>query len=381
MPEDFTSLLKQGAEHLLDTRRINVLLPLLPCLLVLVLCGCGNPPEESAKSPRPVRSITAAPPVSGAALSLTGEIRAHDETALSFRLEGRVLTRSADIGTRVRAGDVLATLDNRTAMNQVSSAQADVSSARAAEQLASLSLRRMHALMPSGAIARTQLDSAESDWQTARARSESSAAALNTAQENLRWTSLTATDAGVVTGVSVSAGQVVSAGQTVLTVATGTSRDVIVDVSDPEKIPRTPGDIYRISLLSDPTVHAVGHLRDISPQADPQTRTWRVRITLTDPPAALSLGSSVTVIMPGTGSPVMELPASSLTRLADRPAVFIIDPVRSRITRRPVVIARFSASSVFISAGVTPGERVVTAGVRSLRDGEPVAIDQGGQSL
>lgn len=376
MTDDFTSLLKQGADHLLDARRLDVLLPLMPCLLVLVLSGCGKPPDEPAEPPRPVRSVTAAPPAAPAALSLTGEVRAHDETALSFRLEGRILTRRADIGMSVHAGDVLATLDGQTVANQVSSAQADVASARAAEQMASLNLKRMRALMPSGAIARAQLDTAASDWQTARSRLESGEAALKTAQENLRWTALTAPDDGVVTGVSVSAGQVVSAGQTVLTVASGNSRDVTIDVSDPGRIPPARGEQYRISLLSDPTVTATGRLRDISPQADPQTRTWRVRITLDNPPAALTLGSTVTVMMPGTGSPVTELPASALTRQAGRPAVFVIDPVQNRIHIRPVVIARFSATSVFISTGVKAGERVVVAGVRSLRDGERVAKDE-----
>jgi len=380
MTDDFTRLLKEGAEHLLEPRRYDLLLPLLPCLLVLVLSGCGHPQEDTAAPPRPVRSVTAPAPAAPAALSLTGEVRAHDETALSFRLEGRVLTRRADIGMDVHAGEVLATIDSQTVANQASSAQADLASARSAGQLASLNLKRMRALMPSGAIARAQLDSAASDWQTAQSRIQSSEAALKTAQEKLRWTSLTAPEAGVITGVSVPAGQVVNAGQTVVTLASGNSLDVIVDVSDPGRIPRAPGALFRVALLTDPAVSASGHLRDISPQADPQTRTWRVRISLDSPPAALTLGSTVTVMLPGTGSPVIELPASSLTRQAGRPAVFVIDPVKNRLHIRPVVITRFSAQSVFISAGVTAGERVVIAGVSSLRDGERVAKDEEGQS-
>ncbi|MGT2397480.1 efflux RND transporter periplasmic adaptor subunit, partial [Enterobacter roggenkampii] len=88
----------------------------------------------------------------------TGEIHAHDETTLSFRTGGRILTRSVDIGDRVTAGQLLATLDDTTGKNQLDSAAADYESAKASAQVAALNVSRMQKLMPTGAIARTQLD-------------------------------------------------------------------------------------------------------------------------------------------------------------------------------------------------------------------------------
>jgi multidrug efflux pump subunit AcrA (membrane-fusion protein) len=79
----------------------------------------------------------------------------------------------------------------------------------------------MQKLMPTGAIARTQLDSARADWLVARARLKSSEAAWRNARESLGWTRLIAPQAGVITAVNASAGQVVSDGQSVLTLATG----------------------------------------------------------------------------------------------------------------------------------------------------------------
>ncbi|ENZ7396567.1 efflux RND transporter periplasmic adaptor subunit [Klebsiella pneumoniae] len=304
------------------------------------------------------------------------ELRAHDETSLSFRLDGRILTRSADLGSRFRQGDALAVLDSPTAQNQLTSAQADVSSSRAAEKVAALNLHRMRLLMPSGAIARAQLDTAAADWQAALSRLQSSEAALKNAQENVRWTTLTAPVNGLVTGVSASAGQVVSAGQTVFTVASSNARDVVFDVASPGIVSRQPGATFHVALLQDASVIAQAHLRDISPQADPQTRSWRVRITLDNPPPDMVMGASVSVTLPiadSAGEKVITLPASSLTRLSEAPAVFILDPANNKVYRRAVHIAGYSADAVFIRAGVSPGDRVVTAGVRSLRDGEHVA--------
>lgn len=114
-------------------------------------------------------------------------------------------------------------------------------------------------------------------------RRRSSEAALYTAQENLSWTQLVAPAAGVVTQVSAEPGQVLSAGQRVMTIALSGGRDAVIDVADPQAFSGSAGR-FRVSLLADPSVSATGSLRDISPQADAHTRTWRVRVTLDNPP-------------------------------------------------------------------------------------------------
>ncbi|WP_369074261.1 efflux RND transporter periplasmic adaptor subunit, partial [Klebsiella pneumoniae] len=103
-----------------------------------------------------------------------------------------------------------------------------------------------------------------------------------------------------------------------------------------------------------------GTLRDISPQADAQTRTWRVRVTLGNPPPAMALGASVQVGLAGTGSAVMRLPSGALTRMQGSPAVFVVDDATRRLQLRPVTLAGFTASDILVSAGIRPGERVVT---------------------
>lgn len=345
-------------------------LPLLS-VVIFLLPGCGDNHGNTTDPVRTVRYVVVGSAQTLPALERTGEIHAHDETILSFRTGGRIVTRSVDIGDRVNAGQLLATLENTTSQNQLDGAQADYEGAKAAAQVAALNLNRMQKLMPTGAIARTQLDTARADWLVARARLKNSESALRNARESLGWTRLMAPQSGVITEVSASAGQVVSGGQSVLTLATGEARDVVFDIAKPEAIPPQEQAGLRVSLLSDPSVQASAAVRDISPQADPQTRTWRVRATLQNPPLAMALGASVTVTLPATGPHGYALPASALSRVDDKPAVYVINP-RSQAQLRVVVPAYYTATAVIISGGLEPGDRVITAGVSKLRSGEPV---------
>lgn len=375
MSDEFLLSLRHSLHHLYDVARTLSWLHFLPLtilsVVIFLLPGCGDNHGNKTVPVRTVRYVVVGSAQTLPALERTGEIHAHDETILSFRTGGRIVTRSVDIGDRVNAGQLLATLENTTSQNQLDGAQADYEGAKASAQVAALNVSRMQKLMPTGAIARTQLDNARADWLVARARLKNSESALRNARENLGWTRLMAPQSGVITEVSASAGQVVSGGQSVLTLATGEARDVVFDIAKPDAIPPQEQAGLRVSLLSDPSVQASAALRDISPQADPQTRTWRVRATLQNPPLAMALGASVTVTLPATGPHGYALPASALSRVGDKPAVYVINP-QSQAQLRVVVPAYYTATSVIISGGLEPGDRVITTGVSKLRSGEPV---------
>lgn len=375
MSDEFLLSLRHSLHHLYDVARTLSWLHFLPLtilsVVIFLLPGCGDNQGNTTDPVRTVRYVVVGSAQTLPALERTGEIHAHDETILSFRTGGRIVTRSVDIGDRFNAGQLLATLENTTSQNQLDGAQADYEGAKASAQVAALNVNRMQKLMPTGAIARTQLDTARADWLVARARLKNSESALRNARESLGWTRLIAPRSGVITEVSASAGQVVNGGQSVLTLATGEARDVVFDIAKPEAIPPQEQAGLRVSLLSDPSVQASAAVRDISPQADPQTRTWRVRATLQNPPLAMALGASVTVTLPATGPHGYALPASALSRVDDKPAVYVINP-QSQAQLRVVVPAYYTATTVIISGGLEPGDRVITAGVSKLRSGEPV---------
>ncbi|KFF64880.1 acriflavin resistance protein AcrA [Pectobacterium brasiliense] len=351
------------------------------CLLsALLLSGCDSADDLPASPPvRPVKTLVVMPAMNREPVTLTGEVRPHEETALGFRLDGRILNRLVDVGASVKRGDVIATLDARDSENQLRSARADLASAISAERLAKSNFSRMKALAPGGAIALVQLDEAQANWDAAASRRESAQATVKGAQERFGYTQLTAAQDGVITTVSANPGQVVSAGQEVVKLASLGGRDAVFDVPERLVNQSLASRVIRVSLLSEPNVQAEGRVRDISPQADPVTRTFRVRVTLTSPPAAMVLGASVNGAIQQSDAAVIELPASALTRQGDQPAVYVVNSATQTVRLQPVTVARYSDTAIFLSGGLEQGDRVVIAGVSKLRPDEKIRLDEEGR--
>lgn len=346
-------------------------------LAASLLSGCNDAVSEPAPAPpRPVRTVTVAPSATGEVLSQIGEIRPAEETALGFRLDGRVVSRVVDVGAIVKQGDVIATLDARDSENQLQSAKADLTRAVASERLAEQNLNRMKQLAPNGAISRSQLDEAQSNWASAVSVRESAQASVKSAQDRLSYTRLSAPVAGVITAVSANPGQVVNAGQEVVRLATFAGRDAVFNISERLITSGLKDPLVTVSLLSNPAVKTQGHVRDVSPLADSETRTWRVRVSLVEPPQEMVLGATVQGEVTLPGGNAIELPASALTRQGDRPAVFVVDPQTQTLRLQPITLRNYSDSQIVVDDGLVAGDKVVTAGVSKLRAGEKVMLTE-----
>ena len=167
----------------------------------------------------------------------------------------------------------------------------------------------------------------------------------------------------------------VHAGQMIVQLARQGGRDAVFDV--PEQLIRNgpPQDPQvDIALTNDPQVKATGRVREISPQADAATRTFQVKVGITDPPAAMKLGDTVVGRIRLTAPPGVEVPASALTETGGRPAVWVVDPQSKTVSLRNVEVLRYDPAAIVISQGLETGEFVVTAGVQTLRPGQKVRL-------
>jgi RND family efflux transporter MFP subunit len=355
-------------------RRKGRLAPAAAALLLLLLpAGCDRPVKE-ARPIRPVRAVTVAPRDSGETFSQIGDIEARTETDLSFRVEGKVIARPVDVGAIVTKGEVLARLDDQPERNRLQSAQAALAAAEAELVRTQAEETRQSALLKDGYTTKQRYDTALRDLQTAKAQLDSARAQLNLANDNLTYTQLHSDLDGIVTAVYADTGQVVAAGEKVLRVADPQAVDAVFSVPALafSLVPRDQP--VEVTLTSDPKIRTIGKLRYASPQADPITRTYSVRIALANPPAEMRLGATVTGRIRLPGQQVIELPGVALFEKDGKPAVWVFDPHAGTVSLKPVGVLRYQSGRVLIASGLVKGDIVVTAGVHVLRPGEKVRL-------
>ena len=338
------------------------------------LAACNENTEAAAPEPRPVRTVTVGKRETGTPVTLTGRIEAEDQVDLGFRISGRLLENTGRLGDRVEAGQLVARLEPQNEMNQLRSAQANLAAAQAALTQAQNHFERQDTLLKQGWTTRANHDQATKAMQTAQAQVDSAEAQLKAARDLVSFTKLIADAPGVITAVGPRAGAVVQAGQMIVTLARKDGRDAVFDV--PAQLIRSapPDPQIVVGLTDDPSVTAQGRVREVSPQANPVTRTFDVKVGLTDPPAAMQLGATVTGRMEMQAFPVIDIPASALTRFNQQPAVWIVDPSSLTVSPRNVEVLRYDPATVAVSQGLDAGEIVVTAGVQALHPGQKVRL-------
>jgi len=321
-----------------------------------------------------VRTVVATREKVGETVVLTGQVQAQNEASMAFRIGGRMIERPVNVGDHVEAGQLLARLDPVNELNALRSAQAGLAAAQGQLTQARNAYGRQEHLLRSGFTTRANYDQAAQAQQTAQAQVDDAEAQLEIAHDRVAFTELKADVSGTITARGAEPGEVVQAGQMIVQLARRDGRDAVFDV--PAQVLRAaPTDpIITVRLTDDPSVSAVGRVREVAPQADAQTRNFPVRVGLDNPPAALLLGSTVTGSIVMDSSPVIAIPATALTTSEQNPAVWVVDPATSTVALRNVDIVRHDPATVVVSQGLDTGEIVVTAGVQALHPGQKVRL-------
>lgn len=356
------------------------------------LAGCAREVEAPPPEIRPVRTVTVAPRAADNTVALTGTVQAQNEINLSFRIDGRMVERTVEIGDMVRPGQLIARLDPQNEESSLQSVRAQLAGANAQRVEARSNFERMRDLVAEDAVSRAQYEQARALLESAEAQVRALEGQVALAQNRLGYTRLVSDVAGVVTARGPEPGEIVGAGRMVVQVAREGARDAVFDVPaqikdlaplDP-KIVVTPGKggpvagggsrELNVALVMDPKVMAIGRVREVSPRADPVTGTFAVRVRLIDPPPAMRLGSTVTGRMKLDGAPAIRVPATALVRADGRSAVWVVDKATGTVALRNVELGAADADSVQVAAGLQPGDVVVTAGVQALRPGQKVRM-------
>ncbi len=360
----------------MDTVRTRVA-TFVVCLLLLAGCSREAPVVEPVRA---VRTLTVATDTAGGSISYAAEIRARTESRLSFRVPGKLLQRRVELGSRVRAGQVLAQLDSRDLLLGQQGAQASLAAAKASLDQAEADFARSNELRVQGFIGAAELERRQTALKAAQAQAEQARTQLSVQTNQARYADLVADVGGVVTGVDAEPGMVLAAGTPVLRLAHDGPRDVVFSVPEDKvalvrKVAGEPAGL-RVDLWGDNnrTWHAT--LREVSASADPVTRTFLVKADL-EPAAAndVRLGQTATVVvdLPRVAG-INKLPLSALKEEKGRTVVWIVDPTAMTVSAHAVEVAGIDGNEAVVTSGLQAGQLVVTAGVHVLNPGQKVKL-------
>jgi membrane fusion protein, multidrug efflux system len=369
---------------------------------VLALGACHRQPPPAA----PPAMVLASPVHSHSGIGTGENVRypveaaARYSNAMSFRVAGKLIERDVRLGDSVHKGQAIARLDAADAQKQAASAQATLDAAEHRLAFAKQQLDRDQAQFAQNLVAANQLEQTQDAYAAALAGREEAAAQLVLARNTLQYNSLVADHDGLITSENADTGQVVSAGQAVYGLAWTGDTDVILDAAAGDLDRIAIGQAASVTFSALPGRRFDARVREVAPAADPQSRTFRVKLTLTEPGAAVRFGMTGDAILTravsagnanagnanagnasaGNASagnapadaPVFKVPATAIFHQGKDPAVWVIRPSDSTLELRPVTVGSYSERSTLITRGLKDGDNVVLAGVHTVYGGQQV---------
>lgn len=309
----------------------------------------------------------------------SGEVHGRVESQLAFQVGGKIVKRNVELGSRVSAGDILLQIDPKDIQQTVNSSTAQVSAAQAQLRLAESNLQRYRQLYEQDAVSRAQYDQYVNAYEAALAASRQASAQYSQGANQLDYSSLRASAAGIVSALNAEAGQVVSAGQPILTLVQDGEREVEISVPENRLEEVRTAQQINVSFWALPGVVLEGKIREISPIADTATRTYKARITLMNPPESIQLGMTASAQIAGTGvknQASVEIPLSALYQTDGSAGVWVVK--NEIVSLKSITVGEFGNAKIQVLSGLTPGETIVTAGVHKLREGQKVRLAAGG---
>lgn len=336
------------------------------------LAGCSRQVEKT-EDIRPVRVVKVESGSVASASEFSGEVRARIESRLGFRVAGKIISRKIDVGTPVRRGQLLMQLDPRDLQLAQSQAEAGLKAAQSNRDLARAELNRYQELRGKNFVSQAVLDSKETAFRSAEASYEQALAAFRTQTNQAGYAALVADADGVVTAVDAEVGQVVAAGTPVVRVAQLGEKEVVIGIPEDQIDAVRKATGISIRTWASPDRRFNGKLRELSPVADPATRTYAARISIPEAPDDVRLGMTAYVSFQGMSvQEGIRLPLTALYQDKAGTSVWVVEA--GAVKQVPVQVAGTAGNDILVAGSLNKGQAVVTAGVNQLRPGQKVKL-------
>jgi RND family efflux transporter MFP subunit len=346
----------------------------LAVIALALLVGCTR--SEPAPEPvRAVRTMTVGSDTAAGVREFAADIRARVESRPGFRVGGKMTQRLVEVGQHVSAGQVLAQIDGTDLKLGHDAAQAGVRAAQTNYELAKAEYQRYKDLREQGFIGALDLERRETAQKAQKAQLEQALAQAGVQGNQAAYAALRATVPGIVTAVDAEVGAVLAAGTPVLRLAHDGARDAVFAVPEDgaaalRALLGKSGAI-RIRPWGGGAATLPATVREVAAAADATTRTFQIKADVGAAP--LQLGQTVTVLIDlPRQEGIAKLPLAALMQQQGGSAVWLLDRSSMTVKVQPVSIGGAEGNAVIVTAGLSPGQTVVTAGVHVLTPGQRV---------
>ncbi|UQZ87896.1 efflux transporter periplasmic adaptor subunit [Deltaproteobacteria bacterium Smac51] len=343
---------------------------LLLLLVILSACGSDTPPPPP---PVVVRTLTVELSNPDGVSVYSGAVRGRYESSLGFQVGGRISARHVDLGNFVKNGALLLEIDPKDLEENVRIAAAQVDSAKSKLNLASADFSRYDRLYKDGAVSKSQYDQYKTAFDAATESLHQAEAQHNQSLNALGYAKLSADADGVVSSLAAEVGQVVAAGHPVVTLVWSGELEVEITVPENRISALSLHQEVEVSFWALPDLTLKGFVREISPVADMATRTYAVRVSLSDPPDKVQLGMTASVKSSGQGGAMVAVvPTTAIFQSGEKAGVWLVK--EGRVSLHPVTLGDFDENRAVVTEGLAGGDVLVTAGVHKLHEGQEVRV-------
>lgn len=352
----------------------RLLLPLSTAVVAgVIITGCSKP-AVTTEDVRPVRTQVVSPRGTSAVAEFAGDVRPRVETRAGFQVGGRMTQRFVEVGQMVKQGQPLATIDPQDYRLATEAAEAARTAAEVDRDQQRADYKRFADLQAKGFISQAELDRRKASLDAAESRYAQAAATARSTGNQAVYATLRAPHDAVVTAIDAEVGQVVTSGQSVVRLAQTGEKEVLIGIPEQQLATLKGANDITVRLWAG-GAPIKGKLRELSPVADPATRTFPARISLVDPPPGVALGMTATVAFSvPLPQPVITVPLQALLVEDGATHTWRYDAGTQTVKRTRVTVGNVAGNEIAITEGLKAGDAIVTAGAHQLKEGQKVRL-------
>ena len=357
----------------------------LVALGAIALAGCPEPQKDDAPLIRAVRYTVVKKTAESGARTFSGSLEAGNQSQISFQVNGRIRKLPVKTGQRVTRGQLIAELDPTDFELQLREARANAAQTRAQANNADANYQRVRRLYETRNTSRQDLDAARTSRDTARSANVAAFETVERIKRQLEYTHLEAPASGRINNVMAEVNEVVTAGKPIVVLQAGKALEASIDV---------PESFVRMISIGDPAKVKIGALnaevggvvQEIGISSE-GAGVFPVMVKLTTDPERARPGMVAEVILtPKTGAAPppkgFKLPLTAIGEDREGRYVFRVEGEpgsEGKVVRQAIETGRLTADGIYVTQGISEGQRVVTAGVSRIQDGLQVRIPKAGQ--